>query len=137
MGSEPKLMQGDHEWRLRSPGVVTGLQLRYLLTTLLVEAGHPLSVRELVARCEAEGVVFERRGSKVVSDALRWEIRWGRVMRMKRGVYRASRWMAPRSTQQWIAKRVGQLRDYFSALRLHSIESAVILPRPWSSVHLA
>lgn len=136
MSRVPVLMQGDHEWYLRSPGVVTGRQLRYLLTTLLLEAGRPLTVRELVERCESEGVVFERRASKVVSDALRWEIGWCRVTRMSRGVYRAYRWMIPRSTGQWIAKRVGQLRAYFAGLRTLAVESLWLPPAPDTMVQI-
>lgn len=136
MHSSPVLRQGHHEWHLAAPGVVTGRPLRYLLTTLLLEAGRPLSVRELVALCEREGVVFEQRASKVVSDALRWEIGWCRVTRMSRGVYRASRWMIPRSTRQWIAKRIVQLRTYFAGLRTHAFESLWLPPAPHTTVQI-
>jgi hypothetical protein len=88
--------------------------LRYLLTTLLAEAGRDLSVAELVARCKGEGVVFRGRASKIVSDALRWEINWGRVARVRRGVYRFAR--MPRSTRSWIARRVRDLRAYLARL---------------------
>jgi hypothetical protein len=98
------------------PGELRGRELRYLLTTLLLEARRPLSVAELVALCEAEGVVFARRASKMVSDALRWEIGWRRVARVSRGVYRYRG--APRSTKHWIRGRVNELREYLSLVRL-------------------
>lgn len=99
---------GQHEFELR------GRPLRYLLVTLLVDAGTSLSIRELVAGCEAEGVVFAGRPSKIVSDALRWERRRGRVRRPARGVYEVGR--IPSSTKRWIGHRVGQIRWWFHLL---------------------
>ena len=81
-------------------------------------------------------MVFERRASKVVSDALRWEIGWCRVTRVSRGVYRAYQWMIPRSTRQWIAKRVVQLRVYFLGLRAQRFETQWQPPPPGSMVQL-
>lgn len=95
-------------------GQVRGRDLRYILTTLLREAGRPLRVAELVVLCEGEGIVFTGRPSKVISDALRWEIGWRRVARLSRGVYRYM--AAPRSTRYWIGRRVRQLRLYLAQL---------------------
>lgn len=102
---------------------IRGRPLRYLLTTLLREAGRPLAVRELVSLCEAEGVVFSGRASKIVSDALRWEIPWGRVVRLRRGVYRFAG--MPRSTGHWIRVRVGALRVQLAELVAVAIESGI------------
>ncbi len=125
MDDSPKLFQGNDRWRFPLPRAIAGLPLRYLLTTLMLEAGRPVSVRELVVWCAREGVVFQGRPSKVISDSLRWEIRRGRVMRLRRGIYRATGAAIPRSTRHWIAKRVGQLRVYLAAVRAQAIET------PW------
>lgn len=61
-------------WKLRQPGELRGRVLRYLLTAFLAEAGGAITIKALIARCEREGVVFDGRASKIVSDALRWEI---------------------------------------------------------------
>lgn len=52
---------------------------------------------------------------KAVSDALRWEIGWGRVVRVRRGTYDATVW--PRSTAHRIFKRVLALRSRARELR--------------------
>lgn len=55
-----------------------------------------MTVSELVAALAAAGHWVRGRPSKVVSDALRWEISNGRVIRTGRGRYR---WVgAPRTT---------------------------------------
>ena len=117
-------------WVLAGRGELRGQPLRYLLTTLLSEAGGPLTVPELVTRCESEGVVFRGRASKIVSDALRWEIGWGRVVRIRRGVYRFA--SMPRSTQHWIARRVGEWRAYLLRPRVSGMASARPVS-PWPS----
>ena len=99
--------------------------MRYLLTTILNEAGRALTVRELVGCCEREGVVFDGRASKIVSDALRWEVGWGRVVRIGRGIYRVAH--IPRSTRYWIARRVRDIRDYLVRLRARQTTPAVVL----------
>lgn len=87
-----------------------GRPLRYLLITFLAEARRPLSVQELIARCHAEGVAFDGRPSKIISDALRWELRSGRARRIRRGVYRIGH--VPRSTMRWIHHRVAQAKRW-------------------------
>ena len=85
-----------------------------------------MTVAELVVRCEREGVVFADRGSKLVSDALRWEIGWGRVVRLRRGVYRFAG--MSRSTRYWIAHRVRDLRAYLARVRLQPTPSDPVAP---------
>ena len=46
-----------------------------------------MTVAELVDTLNAEGYELGGRASKVVSDALRWEVARGRVIRRSRGVY--------------------------------------------------
>jgi len=96
------------------PREIRGRQLRYLLTTILREAQQPLTVAELVERCEYQGVVFTTRPSKLISDALRWEIGWRRVRRVSRGVYCYAR--APRSTRYWIRSQADEIREYLTLL---------------------
>ncbi len=85
-----------------------GRPLRYLLVKILADAQHPLTVAELIVLCGDEGVVFDGRASKLISDALRWEQRAGRVKRPQRGVYTIGR--VPRSTMRWIKQRTDQTR---------------------------
>ena len=93
-------------------GELRGLPLRYVLAKLLHENGGAMTVKELVAGCEAAGVVFTSRASKLVSDALRWEVRRGRAIRLARGIYRYGH--APRSTLWRIRKRVGEYIAYLA-----------------------
>lgn len=87
--------------------LLSGLLLRYFLTTILMEFG-PRTVDELVAAVEREGFVLAGRPSKTVSDALRWEIAHGRVVRLRRATYGLG--TIPRQTRSRITKRVEVLR---------------------------
>jgi len=82
---------------------IGGRDLRYVLTSKLRQARRPVSVFELVQWCDEIGLRLPGRASKVISDALRWEISWGRVTRLSRGVYQFRR--VPRSTWGWIRRR--------------------------------
>jgi hypothetical protein len=95
--------------------LIYGLNLRYLLTALLLDTAHILSVGELVAMVRAEGFVVDGRPSKAVSDALRWEVRRGRVIRHGRGRYGAG--SMPRQTKSRIRQRVAALRRQVVAPR--------------------
>jgi hypothetical protein len=66
--------------RCIAPRCIAGLQLRYFLTLHLFDAGES-SIGDLVAAVERHGFSLDGRPSKVVSDALRWEVRRGRVVR--------------------------------------------------------
>lgn len=87
---------------------LSGLDLRYVLTTALLRAGVPLRVPELVRALERDGFTCWGRSSKEVSDALRWEIGRGRVVRVRRGVYVAG--TMPKQTRSRITRRVADLR---------------------------
>ncbi len=119
-----EVVRGRFGMRVITHGELRGRDLRYVLTTLLREARRPLTVAELVDRCETEGITFRGRASKVISDALRWEIGWNRVQRITRGLYRYLD--APRSTHYWIRRRVRALRTYFTHLRTGDVQ-----PFPW------
>ncbi|MGQ0432015.1 MAG: hypothetical protein ACT452_06380 [Microthrixaceae bacterium] len=85
---------------------LAGRELRYVLTVALHQADRPLTVAELVAILERDGLRVAGRSSKTVSDALRWEIGNGRVLKVGRSTYR--RGTMPRSTAWWIRQH---LRD--------------------------
>ncbi len=68
------------------------------------------TVRVLVRKLYEDGHTVWGRVSKVVSDALRWEIRNGRVRRLRRGVYSTDR--IPSSTRHRIRAR--SRRPFFS-----------------------
>lgn len=87
---------------------LSGLDLRYALTTVLLRAGVPLTVPELVRALERDGFTSCGRASKEVSDALRWEIGRGRVVRVRRGVYVVG--SMPKQTRSRITRRVADLR---------------------------
>jgi hypothetical protein len=94
---------------------VSGINLRYLLTTHLFDHG-PATVAELVEALEFQGFGIDGRASKSVSDALRWEIGRGRVIRLRRGRYGPA-WM-PRATEYRIGQRVEALRAEVAELSL-------------------
>ena len=66
---------------------VSGTDLRYLLTAYLFDHG-PATVEELVDALAYHGFHPGGRISKSISDALRWEMTHGRVIRSRRGHYR-------------------------------------------------
>ncbi len=75
-------------------------RLRYVLIVALMQARRPHTLAELVNLAERHRCQMSGRPSKVVSDALRWEVRKGRVENTSRGVYRIG--SMPRSTEWWI-----------------------------------
>ncbi|WP_346742442.1 hypothetical protein [Rhabdothermincola salaria] len=82
---------------------VGSLEFRYLLTWYIHRVGQ-VRVPELVQFLQGRGVQIPGRPSKVVSDALRAEVRRGRVVRLGRGVYGPGH--MPRSTAHRISVRV-------------------------------
>jgi hypothetical protein len=81
-----------------------GIELRYALVVLLLDRGQPTDVKAMVAALEAGGRRLAGRPGKAVSDALRWEVRRGRVVRLGRGRYAPGR--MPRSTEWYIRRRL-------------------------------
>ncbi len=88
--------------------VLQGIELRYVLTTNLAVHGAA-TVYEMVELLDYQGFAVAGRASKAVSDALRWEVRRGRVRRLRRGLYGPG--AMPRSTEHHIHKRAMALRD--------------------------
>jgi hypothetical protein len=96
------------DWRFQNSRL-TGLSLRYALIVHLVEARRVLTTRELVASLHADGFEIGGRASKAVSDALRWETRRGRVVRVGRGQYAAG--VVSRQTVWRMRQRLLPLRS--------------------------
>ena len=88
--------------------VLQGIELRYVVTTNLAVHGRA-TIAEIVDLLEYQGFVIAGRASKTVSDALRWEMRRGRVRRIRRGVYGPGQ--MPRSTEHYIHNRAIALRE--------------------------
>jgi hypothetical protein len=94
-----------------------GVELRYALTMYLFQHG-PKTVPDLIDALDFQGFDIPGRASKVVSDALRWEMDHGRVRRLKRGTYGPM--AMPRATEHRIYNRVMALRDEAAALSAES-----------------
>lgn len=91
-----------------------GTDLRYALTRLLELTG-PATIKELIGGLAEWEFTVQGRPSKTVSDALRWEMGYGRVWRIGRGRYRAGE--MPRGTEYRIRNRVAALREEVLSLR--------------------
>jgi hypothetical protein len=94
---------------------VSGTDLRYLITAYLFDHG-PATVEELVDALAYHGFRTAARPSKAISDALRWEVAHGRVIRFQRGRYGPGD--MPRSTEYRIYKRVQALHARVAELSL-------------------
>ena len=92
-----------------------GIELRYVLTMQLAVHG-PATIAELMDALKWHGFGVHGRPSKVVSDALRWEIERGRVWRLGRGRYGPG--YMPRGTEYRIHQRVLALRAAAAKLSL-------------------
>ena len=87
--------------------ILRGTDLRYTLTRLIQVLG-PMTVSDLCAQLETLNFGVEGRPTKVVSDALRWEMGRDRVIRRGRGLY-GEGW-APTGTAYRIVDRVESLK---------------------------
>ncbi|BBY31865.1 hypothetical protein [Mycolicibacterium sediminis] len=88
--------------------LLRGIELRYVLTNHLARHGDR-TVAELVVVLEHLGFGVSGRPSKAVSDALRWEVRLGRVYKRGRTIYGPG--YLPRATEWRIDRRVAELRE--------------------------
>ena len=68
-----------------------------------------MTVPEIVDKVEAFGLSIPGRASKTVSDALRWEVNKGRIVRLSRSRYGTG--SMPRSTEWWIRTQVAAYKD--------------------------
>lgn len=103
-----------------------GRALRFLLVHELMQR-EEMTVSEmvttLVRRC---GFDLGGRASKIISDALRWETRRGRVIRLGRGRYRFSQ--TARSTARRIGLLASRCRAYVVAIMRRPYTPASLLP---------
>ncbi|MCV7281832.1 hypothetical protein H7J88_19585 [Mycolicibacterium flavescens] len=93
--------------------VLRGTELRHVLTTYLAVHG-PSSVDALLELLDYHLFTVAGRPSKTVSDALRWEVRRGRVRRLRRGHYGPG--AMPRSTEHYIHQHALDLREEAAAM---------------------
>jgi len=91
-----------------------GTELRYALTMTLALHGAA-RIPDLIDTLEYQNFAIPGDPPKVVSDALRWEVRRDRVCRLRRGLYGPGE--MPRSTEYYIHQRYLALREEAAALR--------------------
>ena len=141
----PQLNNPDRPTRADSPCPPTGYQpidthnalsgrdLRYVLTRY-IQQGHT-TVAAMARQLAADGYTVWGRVSKVISDALRWEIRNGRVRRLRRGVYTIN--TIPRTTSHRIAKHTQALflSPHVVAIRRNISETSSSNPTPPADRH--
>jgi hypothetical protein len=94
--------------------LLRGTELRYVLTMNLALHGKA-AIFDQIEMLEDQGFGIVGHAPKVVSDALRWEMRKDRVRRLRRGFYGPGQ--MPRSTERYINNRYAELRDEAAALR--------------------
>lgn len=87
---------------------LSGRELRYTLTLTLLDADRPLGVADLAVALAQQGRTTPGRTGKDISDALRWEVRRGRAVRLGRNRYVAGE--IPRSTIHWMRTTVAGTR---------------------------
>lgn len=97
----------DAGW-VAGPFPVSGRAIRYLVLAELIRSGQAMNVAELVDKLRGQEVLLPSRPSKAVSDALRWEVRKGRIVKIRRGIYQIG--YVPRSTRYWILNRSNDYR---------------------------
>jgi hypothetical protein len=67
---------------MKEPLQLRGIELRYALTMHL-SSHRPTSIAELADAPAWHGFAVAGRASKSISDALRWEMGYGRVRRLR------------------------------------------------------
>ncbi|MCB0993669.1 MAG: hypothetical protein KDB21_01165 [Acidimicrobiales bacterium] len=116
-----------HGYPNRNTPTVDGLALRYLLVAELISTRRTMALPELVDALDHLGAELHGRASKVVSDALRWEVRRGRVVRVGRGRYVLG--SMPRSTRSWICQHAELVRMNLRRLAVDGAGHARTEPR--------
>ncbi len=92
-----------------------GRALRFVLVDELMRRKGEMTVAEMVAAVvHRHGFDLGGRASKIISDALRWETRRGRVVRVGRGRYRFSH--TARSTGRRIGVLAARSRAWVVAI---------------------
>lgn len=89
---------------------IDGLTLRRALIGILLDAGRPLTIAEVVAALHAAGVTPPPRAkptNMVIADMLAYQVRIGRVARVRRATYAA----VPASMSKSMRHRCRHWRD--------------------------
>ena len=94
-----------------------GTDLRYVVTDHLFRYG-PQTVADILDELGYHGFDVASPGSKTLSDALRWEVRRGRLRRLRRGRYGPGH--MPRGTEHRIQTRAMALREKAGQRGAHS-----------------
>jgi hypothetical protein len=97
--------------------LLRGTELRYVLTMNLARYGKA-TIFDQIQTLEDQGFGVAGHAPKVVSDALRWEMRKDRVRRLRRGFYGPGQ--MPRSTERYIHQRYMTLREEAASLTAES-----------------
>lgn len=95
--------------------LLSGRGLRFVLVDLLMTTRGEVTVAELAAALHHQGYQIKGRASKTISDALRWEVRRGRVGRPSRGRYCYRR--APTTTARRIRLLAAAAREWVALVR--------------------
>jgi len=89
--------------------LVRGLMLRSLVVLVLLDRRRPMDLAELTRAIAQSGFAVGGRPGKEIADALRWEVRRGRVVRHARGVYGPG--VVAKVTKHRMRARVAQMRN--------------------------
>lgn len=103
---------------------LAGRSLRFVLVDQIRRRGTT-TVGEMVAALGEAGYNIAGRASKVISDALRWEMARGRISRVARGIYRYR--SAPQSTARRIRIFADTCHAWISAV-MHGEQPAPTPP---------
>lgn len=99
-----------------------GLLLRYEIVLVLRSAYDAMSIPEIVRAIELRGFTLPANPNKVVSDALRWEVRKGRATKLRRGRYGAG--FIPRSSEYRIRQRMRNTLAQAKEIRAAAVRAA-------------
>jgi len=101
---------------------VSGMALRYLACLTLRQYRRPLTVGGLVSAIEADGWPIAGQPNKTLADALRWELKKKRIIRVGRGRYAYGK--VPRSTEWWMRNELARIRSELFAGTLADTDAA-------------
>lgn len=87
--------------------LLRGTELRYVIVDQLYRTG-PQTIPEINEELGYHGFTVSGYPAKSIADALRWEVRRGRLRRLRRGLYCPAE--MPRTTEQRIHRRALELR---------------------------
>ncbi|MEY2470336.1 MAG: hypothetical protein QOF21_3034 [Actinomycetota bacterium] len=102
---------------------VSGMALRYLACLTLRQYRRPLTVGGLVSAIEADGWAIAGQPNKTLADALRWELKKKRIIRVGRGRYAYGR--VPRSTEWWMRNELVRIRSALFACTLADADAVI------------